>query len=168
MFDLEIEKSVVRRVLAMNYRPDPGEFGPSWLTVLGHAKDSLWSVNLFRCESLILKCHWVVVVMDQFTRQIIGIHAGVERSTPKKSRAHSVPAHAPKKRRIRIAHSKIVDRPAFHLFKKLLIVHPGCARTGLVPAGSYPALKQWNQPTTVVRDYLDVRVQIENFGENEP
>jgi hypothetical protein len=27
---------------------------------------------MFRCESLILKTHWVMVVMDQFTRRIIG------------------------------------------------------------------------------------------------
>ena len=41
-------------------------------------KDSLWSVDLFRCESILLKSHWVLVVMDQFTRRIIGfgIHAG--------------------------------------------------------------------------------------------
>jgi len=35
-------------------------------------KDSLWSVDLFRCESITLKTHWVLVVMDQFTRRIIG------------------------------------------------------------------------------------------------
>jgi transposase InsO family protein len=34
--------------------------------------DSLWSIDMFRCESLILKTHWVMVVMDQFTRRIIG------------------------------------------------------------------------------------------------
>ncbi|MEX2125245.1 MAG: integrase core domain-containing protein [Woeseia sp.] len=78
VFDIEVDKDVVRRVLAKNYRPEPGGYGPSWLTVLGHTKDSLWSVDLFRCESLILKSHWVFVVMDQFKRQIIGfgIHAG--------------------------------------------------------------------------------------------
>ena len=76
VFDLEIDKDVVRRVLAKHYRPDPGAYGPSWLTVLGHTKDSLWSIDLFRCESLILKSHWVLVVMDQFTRRIIGF--GVE------------------------------------------------------------------------------------------
>ncbi len=70
VFDLEIDKDVVRRVLAKHFRPDPGADGPSWLTVLGHAKDSLWSVDLFRCESLILKSHWVLVVMDQYTRKI--------------------------------------------------------------------------------------------------
>ena len=41
-------------------------------------KDSLWSVDLFRCESITLTTHWVLVVMDQFTRRIIGfgIRAG--------------------------------------------------------------------------------------------
>ena len=46
--------------------------GPSWLTFLGHSKDSLWSVDLFRCESLILKTHWVMVIVDQCTRRIVG------------------------------------------------------------------------------------------------
>ncbi len=43
-----------------------------------HMKDSLWSVDLFRCESIFLKTHWVPVVMDQFTRRIIGfgVHRG--------------------------------------------------------------------------------------------
>jgi len=78
-FDADIDKDVVRRVLAKHYRPDPGSGGPSWLTFLGHSKDSLWSVDLFRCESLILKTHWVMVVMDQFSRRIIGfsVQAGV-------------------------------------------------------------------------------------------
>lgn len=31
----------------------------------GHAKDSLWSVDLFRAESITLKTHWIMVVMDQ-------------------------------------------------------------------------------------------------------
>jgi transposase InsO family protein len=79
VFDIEIDKDVVRRVLAKHYRPEPGSNGPSWLTFLGHSKDSLWSVDLFRCESLILKSHWVMVVMDQFSRRIIGfaVHASV-------------------------------------------------------------------------------------------
>ncbi len=43
-----------------------------------HMKDSLWSVDLFRCESIFLKSHWVLLVMDQFTRRIVGfgVHAG--------------------------------------------------------------------------------------------
>ena len=47
VFGLEIDKDVVRRVLAKHYRPDPGAAGPSWLTFLGHSKDSLWSLDLF-------------------------------------------------------------------------------------------------------------------------
>src|SRR5262249_24078809 len=42
-FDIPINKDVVRRILAARYRPEPDSAGPSWLTVLGHAKDSLWS-----------------------------------------------------------------------------------------------------------------------------
>ena len=78
-FDIEIEKNVVRRVLAAHYRPEPDSSGPSWLTFLGHTKDSLWSVDLFRCESAILRTHWVLVVMDQYTRRIVGfgVHAGI-------------------------------------------------------------------------------------------
>jgi putative transposase len=76
-FGLNLDKDIVRRILAIHYRPDPSSKGPSWLTMLGHAKDSLWSVDLFRCESILLKSHWVMVVMDQFTRRIIGfaVHA---------------------------------------------------------------------------------------------
>ncbi len=71
-FGVEIDKNVVRRVLVKHYRPESGGSGPSWLTLLGHMKDSLWSVDLFRCESITLKSHWVMLVMDQFTRRIIG------------------------------------------------------------------------------------------------
>jgi transposase InsO family protein len=70
-FGIDINKDVVRRILVQHYRPPPGG-GPSWLTVIGHAKDSLWSVDLFRCESILLKSFWVMVVMDVFTRRIIG------------------------------------------------------------------------------------------------
>ena len=54
--------------------PDPRQEtdGPSWLSFIGHMKDSLWSVDLFRCESLLLRSHWIMVVMDVFTRRIIG------------------------------------------------------------------------------------------------
>jgi hypothetical protein len=77
-FGIDIDKDVVRRVLAAHYHPGPGDGGPSWLSFIGHAKDSLWSVDLFRCESIHLKSHWVMVIMDQFTRQIMGFaaHAG--------------------------------------------------------------------------------------------
>jgi transposase InsO family protein len=74
-----MDKDVVRRILAVRYQPDKDSTGPSWLTVLGHAKDSLWSLDLFRCESAILRAYWVLVVMDQFTRRIVGfgVHRGV-------------------------------------------------------------------------------------------
>jgi hypothetical protein len=71
-FAIEINKDVVRRILIQHYRPASGSDGPSWLTVIGHAKDSLWSVDLFRCESILLKTYWIMVVMDVFTRRIIG------------------------------------------------------------------------------------------------
>ena len=71
-FAVEINKDVVRRILIRHYRPVPGGDGPSWLTVIGHAKDSLWSVDFFRCESILLKSYWVMVVMDVFTRRVIG------------------------------------------------------------------------------------------------
>jgi putative transposase len=35
-------------------------------------KDSLWSCDLFRCESATLRTLWVLVVMDQFTRRMVG------------------------------------------------------------------------------------------------
>jgi putative transposase len=72
-------KDVVRRILALHYRPAPDGDGPSWLTFLGHTKDSLWSVDLLRCESVVLRTYWVLVVMDQYTRRIIGfgIQAGI-------------------------------------------------------------------------------------------
>jgi putative transposase len=35
-------------------------------------KDSLWSLDLFCTESILLRTHWVMVVMDQFTRRIVG------------------------------------------------------------------------------------------------
>ena len=71
-FGSELNKDVVRRILVRFYRPVSGDDGPSWLTVIGHAKDSLWSVDLFRCESMLLKTYWILVVMDVFTRRIIG------------------------------------------------------------------------------------------------
>jgi putative transposase len=47
-FGLELDKDTVRRVLAVHLKPDPNNRGPSWLTTIGNAKDSLWSVDLFR------------------------------------------------------------------------------------------------------------------------
>jgi putative transposase len=39
-FGVEIDKDVVRRILNAHYRPESEGSGPSWLTFLGHAKDS--------------------------------------------------------------------------------------------------------------------------------
>jgi transposase InsO family protein len=77
-FGIDIDKNVVSRVLAKHYRPTPGGAGPSWLSFIGHATDSLWSVDLFRCESIVLRSYWVLVVMDQFTRRLVGVgvHGG--------------------------------------------------------------------------------------------
>jgi putative transposase len=77
-FGIDIDKNVVYRVLAKHYRPAPGGTGPSWLSFIGHTKDSLWSVDLFRCESIVLRSYWVFVVMDQFTRRLVGVsvHCG--------------------------------------------------------------------------------------------
>jgi len=76
-FGVDIDKNVVHRVLAKHYRPAPCGTGPSWLSFIGHTRDSLWSVDLFRCESIVLRSYWVLVVMDQFTRRLVGV--GVHR-----------------------------------------------------------------------------------------
>src|SRR5262247_1819925 len=78
-FGICINKDVVRRILAAHYHPSSDGNGPSWLTFIGHAKDRLHSIDLFRCESVALRTYWVLVVMDQYTRRIIGfgIHAGI-------------------------------------------------------------------------------------------
>src|SRR5438309_6069563 len=72
-------KDVVRRILADGYHPPIDGSGPSWLTFIGQAKDSLHSIDLFRCESVALRTYWVLVVMDQYTRRIIGfgVHRGI-------------------------------------------------------------------------------------------
>jgi transposase InsO family protein len=71
-FGIILDQDVVRRVLATHYPTAGRDGGPSWLALLGHTKDSLWSVDLIRTESLFLKSHWVLIVMDVFTRRIIG------------------------------------------------------------------------------------------------
>ncbi|XOV85430.1 MAG: helix-turn-helix domain-containing protein [bacterium] len=78
-FGFEINKDVVRRVLAKHYKPKPGNTqGPSWLSLPAQSKDGFQSIDLFRCEPIQLKSYWVLVVMDQWSRRIIGfgIHRG--------------------------------------------------------------------------------------------
>jgi putative transposase len=73
-FGIVLDKGVVKRVLDKHHKPTaPFHDGPSWLTFLGYMKDSLWSVDLFRCESIALKSYWVMLLMDQFNRGIVGI-----------------------------------------------------------------------------------------------
>src|SRR5436189_5690769 len=68
-FGIDIDKDIVRRVLAKHYRPEAGTDGPSWLSFIGHMKDSLWSVDLFRCDTSI-------TTMIQWLRKSIdGSHA---------------------------------------------------------------------------------------------
>ena len=78
-FGINISRFAVGRILRTNKHKLPAGDGPSWLTLMGHMKDSLWSVDLFRCESVSIKSHWVMVVIDQFSRRIIGfaVHAGI-------------------------------------------------------------------------------------------
>ena len=100
-FGIPLNKDVVRRILAVRYRPQPDSAGPSWLTTFGHAKDSLWSLDLFRCESAILRTHWVLVVMDQCTRRIVGFGVqrgvvngeGICRMFNRATRGHTAPTY---------------------------------------------------------------------------
>jgi len=74
-FQIEFDKDDVRRILDKYYKPiqpdGPGD-GPSWLTFFGDFKDSLWSLDFFRVESTSLQSHWVMIVMDQYSRRIKG------------------------------------------------------------------------------------------------
>jgi len=54
-FGVDIDKNVVYRVLSTHDRPTPSGTGPSWLSFIGDTTDSLWSVDLFRCESVVLR-----------------------------------------------------------------------------------------------------------------
>ena len=73
-FGFKINKDVVRRVLMKHYHPRPDDRGgPSWLSFIANMKDSLWSIDLFCCESITLKTHWVLVVMDVWNRKLIGL-----------------------------------------------------------------------------------------------
>ncbi len=71
-FGIEIDKDVVRRILEKHHLPASGDDGPSWLTAIAHAKGSLWSLDLFKCESIVLQSYWVMVIIDVFTRRCMG------------------------------------------------------------------------------------------------
>ena len=98
-FGVQIDKDVVRRVLARHYGSEhPDAPGPSWLTFLAQAKDSLWSVDLFRCESILVRSHWVLVVIDVFSRRIIGLGIGgeyIDGAAVCRMFNHAIAGHAP-------------------------------------------------------------------------
>ena len=94
-FGIEVNKDIV---LAKYLQPRSGNDGPSWLTFIGQTKDSLWSVDFFRCESILLKSHWVMVVMDVFTRRIIGFAvdaADIDGITACRMFNHAISKHPP-------------------------------------------------------------------------
>lgn len=76
-FGIEISRFAVGRILRKHYKKSPDTTGPSWLTFIGNMKDSLWSVDLFQCDSINLKTHWVMIVIDQYTRRIVGFSVKV-------------------------------------------------------------------------------------------
>jgi hypothetical protein len=60
-FGIEINKDVVRGVIAIHSRPKTDTDGPSWLTVIAQAKDSVWSLDLFalnRWSCAAIGCCW--------------------------------------------------------------------------------------------------------------
>jgi hypothetical protein len=71
-FGVNIDKDVVRRVLAKHYRPAPYDGGPSWLTFLRHTRDSLCSIALFQRKSILPTIHSILLAIGQFIRRIIG------------------------------------------------------------------------------------------------
>jgi hypothetical protein len=52
--------------------PRPAAPSSFTVTLIAHAKDSIWCVDLFRVESILMRSHWVMLVMDVFTRRIVG------------------------------------------------------------------------------------------------
>jgi putative transposase len=76
-FGVPINKDVVRRILAVRYRPAPDSPAVLAHRPRSHEGQSVES-RLFRCESAVLRTHWVLVVTDQCTRRIVGfgVHRG--------------------------------------------------------------------------------------------
>src|ERR1700740_1696928 len=52
--------------------PRPAAPSSFTVTLIAHAKDSVWCVDLFRVESILMRSHWVMLVMDVFTRRTVG------------------------------------------------------------------------------------------------
>jgi hypothetical protein len=66
VFGVDLDKDVVRRVLAKHDRTSPSADGPSWLSFIAQSKDSLWSVDASGCEAVLLTGPWVMVGMELF------------------------------------------------------------------------------------------------------
>ena len=103
-FGVSINKDVVRRILAAGYRPTPDSYGPSWLTFLGHAKDSLWSMDLFRCESMGI----TDVLGIGRDGSIYAAHHRIRHSRGSRRRARTLP-------NVQACHSKTADSELFEL-----------------------------------------------------
>jgi putative transposase len=70
-------RRIAEQILTKHFHRNPSG-GASWLTLLGHSEDSVWRLDLFRCEFQFLQSHWVMVVMDQYSRRIIGFAGMLE------------------------------------------------------------------------------------------
>jgi hypothetical protein len=57
-------------------------------------------MDLFRCESIVLRSYWVLVVMDQFTRRLVGVdvHLGAVKWRRPLPRLHPTLERAPRDR----------------------------------------------------------------------
>ena len=71
-FGLNIDKDVVRRVLAKHYRPEHYDGGPSWLTFFRQMAESLWSITLFQSRSILPIFLSNLIEIGQSTRRIVG------------------------------------------------------------------------------------------------
>jgi putative transposase len=60
---ITVSEETIRRIIMSTFKGRPGS-GPSWLSFLATQADSLWSIDFFQLESICLKTHWVLVVMD--------------------------------------------------------------------------------------------------------
>jgi hypothetical protein len=63
-FGTSINKDVVRRILALHYRPMPTEGGPSWPTSIGHTNTACLASTYF--DTVVLGTYWVLVVINQY------------------------------------------------------------------------------------------------------
>ena len=70
-FGVNIDKDVVRRVLAKHYRPKPFDGELSWLTFFRHTCESLWNIALFQRKSILPRIHSSLHAIGQCTRRII-------------------------------------------------------------------------------------------------